>query len=99
MKIDWHFIALLISITVGAMSVSQGVYKIVKFMGSKSRSMDNRLIALYEALRIQSSQFEELINHINKDPQTRGKFRRNSGLQDLKEQAIKDFENEKTNFT
>ena len=99
MKIDWHFIALLISITVGTMSVSQGLFNIVKFMGSKSRSMDNRLVALYEALRIQSSQFEELINHVNKDPQTRGKFRRNAGLQELKEQAIKDFENERTNFT
>lgn len=99
MKIDWNFIALLISITVGTMSVSQGLYKIVRFMGSKSRSVDNRLIALYEALKIQSSQFEELINHVNKDPQSRGKFRRNTGLQDLKEQAIKDFENEKTNFT
>ena len=99
MKIDWNFIALLISITVGTMSVSQGLYQIVKFMGSKSRSVDNRLIALYEALRIQNSQFEELINHVNKDPQSRGKFRRNAGLQDLKEQAIKDFENERTNFS
>lgn len=99
MKIDWHFIALLISIVVGSMSASQGVYQIVKFMGAKSRSTDTRLLALYEALKIQSSQFEELVNHVNRDPATRGKFRRNAGLQQLKEEAIKEFENEKTNFT
>jgi|SRR5687767_13302736 len=99
MKIDWNFIELLITITFGTMTVSQYLYKIVKFMGAKSRSMENRMTALYEALKIQNSQFEELINHVNKDPQSRGKFRRNSGLQDLKEQAIKDFENENTNFT
>ena len=98
MKIDWHFIALLVSITIGGISISQSLWKIVRFMGAKSKSTDTRLAALYEALKIQASQFEELIRHVNQDPQTRGKFRRNAALQELKDEAIKQFEDEKTKF-
>ena len=98
MKIDWNFIALLISITIGGISISQSLWKIVRFMGSKSKSTDTRLVALYEAIKIQASQFEELIRHVNQDPETRGKFRRNAALQELKDKAIEQFEDEKTKF-
>lgn len=99
MKIDWNFIALLLTIATGMVSVSTTLWKVWRLMLAKSKAQDARDHALYEGQKIQSAEIEDIIDYLTRDPATRGKFYRRKSLTQLKDSAFRDYEDEHTGFS
>lgn len=98
MKIDWNFIALLIVITTGILSIASTLWKISKLLLAKSRAQDARDQALYENAKIQSAQIQDITDYLIQDPEIRGRFFQRKSLTDLRNSAFKDYEDEHTGF-
>ncbi|MEG3899803.1 MULTISPECIES: hypothetical protein [unclassified Microcoleus] len=98
MKIDWNFIALLLTIATGIVSISTTLWKVSRLMLAKSKAQDARDQALYEGQKIQSAEIEDIIDYLVRDPATRGKFYRRKSLTKLKDNAFQDYEDEHTGF-
>lgn len=98
MVVDWEFIAVLITIIAGLLTISHYFWKINKFLGAKSRAVDARLHALREALKIQAAQMEEIIDYLNCHQIGEDKLHKRKALPTLKESAVEDFDDENTGF-
>jgi hypothetical protein len=98
MKIDWNFIALLIGIVVGTFTICGYLWKINRFLGAKSKSVDTRIHALYEIIKLQAAQFEEITDYLVQDAEQRGRFRIRKGLPELKAAAFKEYQDEHIEF-
>lgn len=99
MKIDWNFLALLLTIATGIVSIAGTLWKILRLMVSKAKAQDARDQALYEGQKIQSAEIEDIIDYLMRDPVSRGKFYRRKSLSRLKENAFQDYEDEHTSFS
>ncbi len=99
MKIDWNFIALLIGVTTGVFSIASTLWKIARLMLAKSKAQDARDQALYETIKIQSAEIQDITDYLIQDPNLRGRFFQRKSLTDLKNSAFKDYENEHTGFS
>ena len=99
MKIDWNFLALLLTIATGIISAASTLWKILRLMLAKAKAQDMRDQALYEGQKIQSAEIEDIIEYLNRDPASRGKFYRRNSLSKLKETAFRDYEDEHTGFS
>lgn len=98
MKIDWNFIGLLIGILTGLFSISSTLWKISNLIIAKSKAQDARDQALYEGLKIQSAQIQDVEDYLAQPPETRGVFFRRNSLKKLEDTAFKDYESENTGF-
>lgn len=99
MKIDWNFIALLLTIATGSVSISTTLWKIWRSIVAKSKAQDARDRALYEGQKIQSAEIEDIIDYLSQDTANRGKFYRRKSLSKLKDTAFQDYEDEHTGFS
>ena len=99
MKIDWNFFALLLTIATGTISTASTLWKISRLMLAKAKAQDMRDQALYEGQKIQAAEIEDIMEYLNRDPASRGKFYRRNSLSKLKENAFRDFEDEHTGFS
>lgn len=99
MKIDWNFIALLVGIVVGIFSISSTLWKIANLLTAKDKAQDRRISALYEVLKVHSVNFEDIVEHLARDPQTRNKFYPRKSSKKLERDAFVEYENEHTGFT
>jgi len=97
-KIDYNFIALLIGIIVGTFSICGYLWKVTKFLGAKSKSVDTRIHSLYDVLKVQSARLSDICEHLNVPEETRGIFHKRKSLDKLENSAFKDYENEDTGF-
>lgn len=98
MRIDWNFIALLLTIATGLVTISSTLWKIWKSIVTKSKAQDARDQALYEGQKIQSAEIEDIIDYLSRDTAIRGTFYRRKSLLKLKDTAFQDYEDEHTGF-
>jgi len=98
-KIDWNFIALLVGIVAGIFSISGTLYKIAKLLTAKDKAQDKRTQALYEVMKIHSINFDDIMEHLARDPQSRGRFYPRKSSKNLEQSAFKEYEDEHTGFT
>lgn len=99
MKIDWNFIALLLTIATGLITSSSTLYKGWKLVLEKSKAQDIRNQALYECQKIQSAEIDDIADYLAQEPATRGKFYRRKSLGKLKDGAFRDYDDEHTGFS
>ena len=99
MNIDWTFFALLLTIATGMISIASTLWKFLRLMLAKAKAQDMRDQALYEGQKIQAAEIEDIMEYLNQDPASRGKFYRRNSLSRLKENAFRDFEDEHTGFS
>ena len=98
MKIDYNFILLLIGIVTGIFSICGYLWKVTKFLGSKSRSVDIRIHSLYDVLKVQSARLSDIAEYLSLPEQTRGSFHKRQSLERLEDSAFKDYNDEHTGF-
>jgi len=98
MTINWEFVALVVGITGSTFSVCSYLWKVTKFLGAKSKSVDTRINALYEAMKIQSVRLSDIAEHLSLPEETRGSYHKRKSLERLEDGAFKDYDNEHTGF-
>lgn len=98
MKVDWQFISLLFSITTSLFLICGYLWKITKFLGAKSKSVDTRIHALYDVLKVQSARLSDIAEHLTLPQDSRGNFHKRKSLEKLENSAFKDYEDEQTDF-
>lgn len=99
MNINWEFIALLLTIATGLITTSSTFYKVWKLILEKTRVQDKRVQSLYEVLKILSTETEDIVEYLAQEPATRSKFYRRKSLTSLKDEAFRDYEDERTGFS
>lgn len=99
MKIDWQFIALLLTIATGVVSTSSTLWKVWRLILEKSKAQDIRNQALYENQKIQSAEIDEIVDFLSREPEIRGRFYKRKSLSRLKDNAFQDYEDEHTGFS
>ncbi len=97
MKIDYKLIEL-IGIVIGLFTISNYFWKITKFLGSKSKSVDARIHALYDVLKIQQLRITDITDYLSLPSTARGDLTVRKSLQKLEDNAFGDYENENTGF-
>jgi len=80
MQVHWEFIPLLISVTTGVLSISSHLWKINKFLGSKSKSVDTRIHSLYDALKVQSARLSDIADYLSVPNESRSDFHKRKSL-------------------
>lgn len=99
MKIDWNFIALLLTIATGLVSTSSTLWKVWQLILEKSKAQDVRSRVLYENQKIQSAEIDEIMEYLSREPELRGRFYKRKSLSRLKDNAFQDYEDEHTGFS
>lgn len=98
MKFNWEFLALIISRCVSLLTICGYLWKITKFLGAKSKSVDTRIHALYDVLRVQSARLSDIAEYLTLPQDTRGTLYKRNSLEKLENSAFKDYEDEQTPF-
>jgi len=97
MKIDYKLIEL-IGIVIGLFSISNYLWRITKFLGSKSKSVDTRIHALYDVLKVQSARLSDIADYLSVPIESQADFHKRKSLEKLENSAFKDYEDEHTGF-
>lgn len=98
MKVNWELVALIIGITGSTFSVCSYLWKITKFLGAKSKSVDTRINAIYEVVKIQSVRLSDIADHLSLPIEARSIYHKRKSLERLENSAFADYDDEHTGF-
>lgn len=87
-----------IGVITGLFTIASYLWKVTKFLGSKSKSVDSRIQTLYEVSKIQQLRISDVTDYLSLPIATRGEFRTRKSLNKLEESAFGDYEDEHTGF-